>query len=381
MKTEQALETEISPQVDAEANEWFLRIRAGGLSEQELSAWRLWLEKDPVCENAFNQVEALWRDLDDVSEIPFPDDRALQADLYDGEESVSHWLQSSRGEVAASGSSPDRSLSKRFSRVLSPLFRPASLWAMAGTASMAVAVLVFVVMSDAPAPTLKLESYQTAHAEHRQITLRDGSEIELGAETILTVSFSDGARDVNLVRGEAYFLITPDKSRPFTVQMGGAFVQVVGTEFNIDRDGLGSTVTVVEGHVRVADERKYLDGFRISKAAASQDFVELLAGDQVVVDNSGALGGVNKVDADSAVAWREGLLVFINESMEDVVSELNRYSERRIILANTSVGSIEFTGTVDKTRINEWLTSLGKAYPINVSVIDEKTVLLFSKKK
>ncbi|MCR8922973.1 FecR domain-containing protein [Dasania sp. GY-MA-18] len=378
MNTDLSVSKGAATRVETEANEWFLRIREGGLSSQEHNAWSRWMTKDAAHEQAFQEVEQLWAELSDLADIGLPTEAELAADDYQGDMPISQWLQQQSDEQPAiqQQGRETRSLSL-WQQLLngSPL-----QYAMSAAAS--VLLLGFIVLMNLGQNTGKVpsvESFQTGHGQHKQVALADGSVIELGAESILTVSYQADSRDVNLVSGEAYFKVASDKTRPFTVQTGSGFVQVVGTAFNIDRDDSSSTITVLEGHVRVASQRQALVDSLARKQAVGQHVAELLAGDQLVVDGNGVLGQVQKVDASASISWREGLLVFVKQPMGDVISELNRYSKQRIILANASISNIDFTGTVDKTRIAEWLVGLEKAYPIRVSIIDEKTVLLFDK--
>ncbi|WP_083921368.1 FecR family protein [Dasania marina] len=376
MKTDQSVSKGAATRVETEANEWFLRIREGGLNSLEHSAWSRWMSKDAAHEQAFLAVELLWGDLDSLADMVMPTEAALAADTYQGDEPISHWHQ-----PAAANSDDGAGVVVRLRTQYRRALRGSPVqYAMSAAAS--VLLIGFVVLmnlgqNSGIVPSVK--SFQTGHGQHKQVALQDGSVIDLGAESILTVSYTPENREVNLVSGEAYFQVASDKARPFTVQTGSGYVQVVGTAFNIDRDDSSSTITVLEGHVRVASERQALVDSSARIQPIGQHFAELLAGDQLVVDGEGVLGAVQKVDAASAISWREGLLVFVKQPMGDVVNELNRYSKQRIILANASITAIDFTGTVDKTRIAEWLVGLEKAYPIRVSIIDEKTVLLFDK--
>jgi FecR protein. len=74
---------------------------------------------------------------------------------------------------------------------------------------------------------------QTAKGELRQITLADGSLIELNSDTELAVHYSWLGRSLELVRGEALFSVAPGKWRPFEVSAGGGKLRDIGTRFDV----------------------------------------------------------------------------------------------------------------------------------------------------
>tara|TARA_R110002051_G_scaffold64139_1_gene116735 strand:- start:14433 stop:15344 length:912 start_codon:yes stop_codon:yes gene_type:complete len=94
------------------------------------------------------------------------------------------------------------------------------------------------------------ESYTTAYAENKSITLPDSSEVILNAESEL--SFSDKKWDSNRnidLKGEAYFKVA--KGKKFTVETSEGLVTVLGTQFNVETREDYFEVTCFEGLVSV----------------------------------------------------------------------------------------------------------------------------------
>jgi len=73
--------------------------------------------------------------------------------------------------------------------------------------------------------------YTTAVGEQRVITLPDESEVILNTDTSVSIFLSRGKRTVEIARGEAYFKVKRDASRPFEVLTGDGIARAVGTEF------------------------------------------------------------------------------------------------------------------------------------------------------
>lgn len=92
---------------------------------------------------------------------------------------------------------------------------------------------------------------QTPAGQNQAFILADGSRLNLGASTRLEIKLEARARDINLVRGEAFFPVAKDRDRPFTVHAGDATVTAVGTEFSVNRGADQVVVAVIEGRVLV----------------------------------------------------------------------------------------------------------------------------------
>jgi transmembrane sensor len=88
-------------------------------------------------------------------------------------------------------------------------------------------------------------------------TLSDNSKITLNMNSELTYpeKFRGDTREISLSKGEGFFEISPDKSKPFLVQVKDITVRVVGTAFNIKRTRLNTEVIVESGLVEVIREK------------------------------------------------------------------------------------------------------------------------------
>src|SRR3546814_17597567 len=84
------------------------------------------------------------------------------------------------------------------------------------------------------------------------LRLADGSSIELGSDSALSVALGNRQRVVTLYKGEAFFTVAADAGRPFVVQAAGGSTQALGTAFNIKTVEGRAIVTVTEHAVLVA---------------------------------------------------------------------------------------------------------------------------------
>lgn len=164
------------------------------------------------------------------------------------------------------------------------------------------------------------QNYSTAVGEIRSFELADGSVIELNTRSRMKVRFSGATRDVELLAGEALFKVARDPGRPFRVHAGSAVIQAVGTQFNVYRRAQVTTVSVIEGVVRVSEEAGAVT------TLVPADAQMLVAGHEARIGADGHVMKLVAADTAKAIAWRERRLIFNGDRLVDVAAEFNRYN-------------------------------------------------------
>jgi transmembrane sensor len=178
--------------------------------------------------------------------------------------------------------------------------------------------------------------YATPLGAHKKIVLADGSQIELNTDTVLRARMTGRERAVTLEKGEAYFQIRHDNSRPFFVTVAGHRVVDLGTKFLVRRDVNRVEVALFEGRARLepADARVQ------TKSAV------LTPGD-VAVATMTSMSVVKKSPQylASQLPWRHGELIFHFTSLADAAAEFNRYNQRKLVVDDPSVARLQIGGT------------------------------------
>ncbi|AOE85328.1 FecR family protein [Pseudomonas sp. TCU-HL1] len=205
--------------------------------------------------------------------------------------------------------------------------------------------------------SLRGETYVTQLGERRQVTLADGSTLELNGRTRVAVKYGTDHRLVRLEAGEAMFSVTPDRARPFVVEAGPGRVTVTGTRFNVRRGAQDVRVAVESGRVLVAGER----------GEASRP---LLAGDGVRVAASGTVGPVQRIDIATITAWRQGKLIFNDVPLAEVVEEVSRYREYPLRVA-PEVARLRFSSVFRADDTNALLAALPRILPVKVRTLSD----------
>jgi transmembrane sensor len=204
-------------------------------------------------------------------------------------------------------------------------------------AAAAVAILVAGAWYKVrPVRELVTQTYSTETGESRTVVLNDGSIAHMNTKSRIRWTGVGKDRRVALDMGEVLFEVAHDPARPFRVMVGNSEIRDLATEFDVYRRDNGSVVvTVLRGQVAVA-------GVAIGADGPAFDERQLKANQQVEYTMAGLVADVHPVDATKVVRWREGLLETQGLSFSTVVSELNRYSSKQILVPDSRVDQARF---------------------------------------
>lgn len=288
---------ETLPDLDAEAAGWIARVDAG-LSADEAGDLARWRALSPAHEEAFSRLSLNWEFMAGLREAP--------------------------------AESPPQSRKRRSQ----------GLVAFAGLAALAAALVLCLRLAFPSRDASAAEFYETdASAAARTVALEDGSVVELAKETRLSVRFSPGRRDLELLSGGANFSVAKDKARPFVVQAGAVSVRAVGTVFRVQRLADKVAVRVSEGRVQVEGDPQTVV---LSPGQFDRSGVSLGAGES-------ALLALNDRSAASAppsaeVAEEGASLRFDEKPLSEIVAAFNRRGGVRLLLGDPALGSLPLSG-------------------------------------
>jgi ferric-dicitrate binding protein FerR (iron transport regulator) len=168
-----------------------------------------------------------------------------------------------------------------------------------------------------------------------QIKLPDGSKVWLNAASSLRfpTAFSGSKRQVEL-KGEAYFEVSPDKSKIFEVNTRNQVVQVLGTHFNINAylDEPSVNTTLLEGSVRVSDLRTNISQLlRPGEQSKLSERIEI----------------INMKNTNEAVAWKEGYFQFDQADIKTVMRQIERWYDVSIVYEG-NLPNYRFGGEIER---------------------------------
>lgn len=199
--------------------------------------------------------------------------------------------------------------------------------------------------------------YDTDIGGHKSVNLPDGSKVELNTSSGVRAAVGHKGREIWLDRGEAYFEVAHDRSRPFVVHVGNRQVTVLGTKFSVRRDGDKVSVFVREGRVRV-------DDMRGSQAVRSTT----ITGGEIALTRGAAtlVTARSNERVEDALAWREGMLSFDQDPLFEVAAEFNRYNHQQLIVTDAAAANMRIGGTFPASRPVEFVRLLRDAYGLKI---------------
>lgn len=198
---------------------------------------------------------------------------------------------------------------------------------------------------------------------HFQLSMADGSKIWLNAATIIRYpeTCSGSERRIELLKGEAYFEVVHNSSKPFRVISRNQVTEDIGTRFNVSAyDDEAVQTTLLEGSVSVAD---------------SKGKVILKPGQQSQVKAPGADIVVNNANLDEAVAWKNNRFIFNNDDIKSVMRQISRSYDIDVSYDGDMNGKM-FTGSVPRSeKVEEVLRKLEETGTIHYRMDGKKIIV------
>lgn len=203
--------------------------------------------------------------------------------------------------------------------------------------------------------------YQTGVGERRVVILKDGSVLSLDALSRVTVRYTKDARQLTLKRGQARFDVAHNPSRPFSVTARDQTVVATGTAFNIDIVKPEVRVTLIEGRVLISPKAKLVPALAPSKPPKP---VELRAGQTLVTPVDTARPTIEAADIAQATAWQQGKLDFDGVPLAEAVERVNRYTDRKIRIADAKAGAALVYGSFDAGDVDAFIGAVNGFLPV-----------------
>ncbi|ABS15484.1 MULTISPECIES: FecR family protein [Brucella/Ochrobactrum group] len=289
------------------ALEWFVLLQDKTVSADDRRAFSAWIASDPAHRVAYERAQTLWQRFDAVK----PE--------YD--------------RIRQSGHKSDGRVGRR------------------GVVLGGLAALVLLPGAYLLSRPGLFATYQTGVGERRSFTLADGSTVELGSYSALSLDFSGNGRNLVLHEGQGFFQVASDPSRPFVVSANGGTITALGTAFDVKLIDRAVTVSVVEHAVSVAfgqsDPVRLDEGWQIT-----------YGGDEAALPQ--------RADPQTVEAWRNDRIIFEDVPLSRVLSELERYRRGRIFLTDTEIGNMPVTAIFDTRDAEAALATIAETLPVRV---------------
>lgn len=214
--------------------------------------------------------------------------------------------------------------------------------------------------------------YETAIGEQSHVILADGSSIILNTNSLLSVRLGRQQRILNLERGEVHVDVAHDQARPLSVVAGNSIVQAVGTTFAVEiNDKKDVDVIVTQGKVLVSTRS-------LSSDASAGTITPVLPASSLMVvkgesirlgDLIAEVHTVSAEDIDDQLSWREGNLIFRDETLENAMTEIGRYTTIEFVFVDESIKQEVIAGRFKAGDVDGLLAVLRE----NIGIAYERT--------
>lgn len=330
-----------APTTTETAAQWFALRRSGQMTAQELFELELWLEGGPANLAAYKSVARSWA--------------LTQAIATDPE------ILAIRETVG--GRTPLRARFVLAGKIV------------AAAAALALALYaggIVNIWRDMFSPVSD-QHYETAIGQTSVVVLPDGSTATLDTGTVMNVHETWRKREIALERGQAFFHVAKDASRPFTVSAYGNAVTATGTAFDVRVEDGRFTVLLTEG-------RLHVDLPQTAYQPAEQ--TDMIAGWKLIAPEKGDrnLQRLTPDEQARAMGWTSGRLAFVAQPLSVIADELNRYSIKKVVLA-PGVAQLPVDGVFRSGDIDGFVRILVRDRLVRVQNNTDTAIVLGPRKK
>lgn len=346
------------------ARKWYLRLEEEASNEAVQDDFDIWINEDPAHREAFDTVVDFWSAIDEMPEIQAirETDPLLSTGLF----SLDVTDDTDPQDIHKIGENIIPLPQKRTPPAQQKTTLSWRKWAVA-----AVVLLVTGFSLNFYASYLPPGTYQTTTGERQEIALGDGSILSLNTNSKASVEYTDTTRKIHLFKGEARFDVAKDAKRPFIVETSHGNIQAVGTSFNIYDTEDKVEVIVFEGTVAV-DHRKYRKT-EITRELSlpqplSENAVFVQEGNRIAAFENGlsVVRHANELELSQKKAWQKGKLIFRGQKLSEVIREMSRYTNRKIVIGDDILGDMEMGGAFDTDDFEALLNAIEDAFPVRI---------------
>ena len=316
------MESDINDSVEEQAVTWFVRLRADNVNREDWAAFAQWLEQTDEHRKVFSEVCDMWGD----------------TTLLEG---LSRHAK--RHDIA-----PKRQKKRYFiSRI--PL-------------ALAACLMLAIPFANQIQIFLKAD-YISVIGESKTVQLDDGSTAILNTNSAVAVNMEDGKRLLELLKGEVFLNVKSDVNRPFFVQASHSTTRVLGTRFFVDHRTESDEIKVLSGRVEVSNNKAWKDPV-------------VLGDNEAVTVYDNAVGQPKKLNSTLSTSWINGFLVYENETLETVITSINRYRSGVVFFKDDSLRKLKINGRINIRESRDMLKVLQRTMNIKMTFLTDWLVVV-----
>lgn len=210
-----------------------------------------------------------------------------------------------------------------------------------------------------PEKSVSKENELLASNEIVNFTFSDSSKIVMNENSKITYpeEFEGNERKVKL-SGEAHFSITPNKEKPFIIEVDNALVKVLGTSFVVKEMKLDSMVKVRVESGKVLFSFKDESVTLTKGMSASLD----LRTEEIEIDS--------KLDV-SIGTWKSKILQFKSTTLSEVINQIENLYQVKIKIENQDILNCELSATFENETLEDVLMIIETTFGFEIRSADD----------
>jgi transmembrane sensor len=317
------------PNIDHIDDDLLVKYMLGEATEEERFAVETWINKNAANKKLYDDFETIWRESKQLAAVSTVDENLA-------------WQKFKAG------------INKPKQSAIIKRMNPVTWWRIAAVFVVIIGVgyLGYKLLNEKPVESIVVASGQAIVID----TLPDGSMVTLNknSEIDYPSTFKGETRTITL-KGEAFFNVTPNKKKPFLINVNDITVRVVGTSFNV-RSINGVTEVIVEtGVVQVIRNNK---------------MVELRPNEKTKITRVDSVLVKDKVQDQLYNYYRSKQFVCDNTPLWKFVEVLNEAYGANIIIENPKLRGLPLTTQFENESLDRILDVIHETF--DIIVIKEK---------
>jgi len=335
-----------------------VKVLEGTSTHEEQVALKSWMDENPENTKTFAGYESLWLALDIIA----------NKNKFDADEGFADFVTKIK---------PDH--------VQEHIYK---FWKIAASVLLIIGLSTVSYLTGKKSIETPVSYYElsTPKGSKSHLTLPDGTKIWLNAGSKLKYpnKFVHDLREVFL-EGEGYFEVAKDASHPFIVHTSDLNIRVLGTVFNVKsypgertiETTLVSGKVVIEGNqsnfettIKLEPNQKAIFLKKTGRLSLSEtEKKQITKLKRTTIDTVKPKIYVNEhVKTDIYTSWKDNLMVFDNESFENIALKIERRYGAVIRFTDYKLKNYRFSGTFPEISIDRALNALQYASPFKYNI-------------
>ncbi len=212
-----------------------------------------------------------------------------------------------------------------------------------------------------------LADMRTTTSEWKTHRLDDRSQMTLGSNSAINITFNGDKRELELVRGEILVDVAKDPTRSFVVKTQHGNIRALGTRFVVTLGKEATTLTMLESSalMQTAHQTRH-----------HPDELMINAGQQAQLSTQGISAVVQIDNRAIADAWKFHQLVVENRPLRQVLDELARYHTGYIHYDHAALKNMHVSAVLPLDDTEKALQLLAQSFPLNIRTITPWLVIV-----